>query len=765
MSKQKNFIAFLMNPNYWWIPLTIIFIAAFGGVALIGKGTYEEAPPLANFVKQDGTVIISNRDLIEGKIVFQQNGLMDYGSMFGDGAGRGPDFTADALHRVYSSMKKYYTARLGANGAEASVTKVREELKKNTYNESDNSVTISDAAANSYEELVDYYQHLYNIDKIKTKGNATWVYIPDTAEIRKMTAFFYWGAWACATERPGETYSYTHNWPFDPDAGNQPSHDALFWSLIGLLGLIVVLGLVLYYYSQFDKLNMEAFTKSALPLITLKVISNFKPTPSQKSAFKFLFVGLLLFLVQVLFGVLTINDFVNIFSAFGINWSTLVPFAVARGLHVQLSVLWISSCWIGASFFVLPLIAKKEVPHQKFWVELLFWLTLVDVLLMVAGIYLGATGKLGAYWYLLGDQGWEYLEMGKLWQTGVLIVFILWAYSTYRGLKPAFIKGKPWRLPNWLLYTIISVISLFVAGFVSPPEANFAIADFWRWVVVHMWVEAFFEVFTTVIIGYFMVLMGLVSRQSAERVIYIGAILFLGSGLLGVSHNFYWNAKPEATIALGSVFSTLQVIPLILLTLEAVRFRQLPDFLNKSNGEKFAMNDIFLFLLGVNFWNFFGAGVFGLIINLPILNYYQHGTYLGVNHGHAALMGVYGNLSVAGVLFCSKLLFKDNKWNEKLLRTVFWALNTGLLLMVVLDLFPVGIYQLDAVFKHGLWYAKSQEFLATNTFQVLTWLRMIGGAVFILFGVLPLIWFMVTRVMSLKKSSAENANDALFSEE
>ncbi len=765
MSKQKNFIGFLMNPKYWWIPLSIIFIAAIAGVSLIGAGTYNEAPPLAKFVKQDGTIIFSDKDISEGKMVFQQNGLMDYGSMFGDGAGRGPDYTADALHRIYVSMVKYYSATLGANAADASVTKVRAELKKNTYNSNNNTITVSEAAAKSYEELVDYYQHLYNIDKIKEKGKSTWVYIPDTVAIRKMTAFFYWGAWACVTERPGENYSYTHNWPFDPDAGNQPSHDTLFWSLIGLLGLVVVLGLVLFYYSQFDKLNIEAYTKSALPLITFKVIHNFKPTPSQKSAFKFLFVGILLFLVQVLFGVLTINDFVKIFSAFGVNWSTLIPFAVSRGLHIQLSVLWISSCWIGASFFVLPLIAKKEVPYQKFWVELLFWLTLVDVVLMVIGIYLGVTGKLGSYWYWLGDQGWEYLEMGRLWQIGVLIVFILWAYSTYRGLKPAFIKGKPWRLPNWLLYTIISVISLFIAGFIAPPEANFAIADFWRWCVVHMWVEAFFEVFTTVIIGYFMVLMGLVSRQSAERVIYIGAILFLGSGLLGVSHNFYWNAKPEATIALGSVFSTLQVIPLILLTLEAVRFRQLPDFLSKPNHDKFAMNDIFLFLLGVNFWNFMGAGVFGLIINLPILNFYQHGTYLAVNHGHAALMGVYGNLSVAGVLFCSKLLFKENRWNEKVLRVSFWALNIGLVLMVSLDLLPVGIYQLSAVFKHGLWFAKSQEFIGSNTFQTLTWLRMIGGATFILFGVLPLAWFMITRIRSLKTASVENANEPLFSEE
>ena len=763
MTRQNTFLTALMNPKNWWIPLTIIFVAAGAGVTMIGVGTYKESPPLANFVKADGTVVFSSGDLDEGKQVFLQHALMDYGSMYGDGGGRGPDFTADALHRNYVSIRNYYTTTLGEEAAE---TKARKELKKNTYNEANNTVTLSEAAAHSYQELVVYYQNKFNVEKIKNKGTSTWVYIPDTVQIRKLTAFFYWGAWSCVTMRPDQTYSYTHNWPFDPDAGNQPSHSVLLWSLIGILVLIIVLGIVLHFYAQFDQLNIEAYTKHAFPLISFNGISNFKPTPSQKSSFKFMFVGLLLFLVQVLCGVLTINDFVGIFNMFGINWATVVPFAVARSWHVQLSVLWISACWIGASFFVLPLIAKKEVPHQKFWVELLFWLTLVDVLLMVVGIYLGPTGHLGGYWHLLGNQGWEYMEMGRLWQAGVLIVFVLWAYSTYRGLKPAFIKGKPWRLPNWLLYTIVGVISLFISGFVAPRNANFAIADFWRWCVIHMWVEAFFEVFTTVIVGYFMVLMGLVSRQATERVIYIGAILFLGSGLLGVSHNFYWNAKPEATIALGSVFSTLQVIPLILLTLEAWRFKRLPQSLNKnSESVQFGMDDIFLFLIGVNFWNFLGAGVFGLIVNLPIMNYYQHGTYLGVNHGHAALMGVYGNLSVAGVLFCSKFLFKPAKWNEKLVRTVFWALNIGLALMVALDLFPVGVYQLNAVFEHGLWFAKSQEFISTFEFQTMTKLRFIGGATFILFGVAPLAWFMITRVRSLKTASVENTNASLYSDE
>src|SRR5690606_19528802 len=166
--------------------------------------------------------------------------------------------------------------------------------------------------------------------------------------------------------------------------------------------------------------------------------------------------------------------------------------------------------------------------------------------------------------------------------------------------KPVFTLKKPWALPNWLGYTTGSILVLLISGFIATPKTNFVIADFWRWCVIHMWAEAFFEVFTTVLVGYFMVLMGLVSRDAAIRVIFLATLLFLGSGLLGISHNFYWNAKPVGTMALVSVFSTLQVIPLVLLTLEAWRFQKLPASVESNNGNtasknKFGMQDVFLF--------------------------------------------------------------------------------------------------------------------------------------------------------------------------
>ncbi|HQS06298.1 MAG TPA: cbb3-type cytochrome c oxidase subunit I, partial [Daejeonella sp.] len=587
-------------------------------------------------------------------------------------------------------------------------------------------------------------------------------YIKDEEDIKSLSKFFFWGAWVCGVERPGETYSYTHNWPFDPSAGNTPTSATIIWSIIGSLGLLLGLGIVLYYYGRMDKLDDDAYTNKAQAFMTKAEVAKFAPDEIQHATFKYFYVAILLFGTQVLAGILTVHDFVGFVNFFGFDISKALPVTITRSWHVQLSLLWISACWIGASFFMMSLISPAQAKSQVKLINTIFWLTVLLVAGSMVGMFLGPHGLLAKSWYWLGHQGWEYVELGKIWQIILGIVFIIWAITIYRGIKPVMKVKQPWALPNWLVYTTFSIILLLISGFIATPNTNFVIADFWRWMVVHMWAEAFFEVFTTVLIGYFMVLMGLISKQAAIRVIYLATLLFLGSGLLGISHNFYWNAKPVGTMALGAVFSTLQVVPLVLLTLEAWRFSKLPKILednNKVNGDpnkQFGFPEVFLFLVAVNFWNFFGAGVLGFIINLPIANYYEHGTYLTVNHGHAALMGVYGNLALATVLFCSQLLIKAEYWRPKAIRTAFWSINIGLLLMVLLDLFPAGILQFQTVTERGLWFARSAEFIDSTAFQNLTWLRIIGGSMFTLGGVIPLMWFVLKGAKGLKRNAKTN---------
>ncbi len=756
MEPKKGFIHFLMNPKKWWIPLTIIFIVSITGVGIIGYETYYEAPPIPNFTNEANESVFSQDEILEGQAAFQRLALMDYGSMFGDGANRGPDFTAQALHQLTTYLTEYYgnepdLSKLAFLGVKE---QVKRELRKNRYEAYTNQVKLTPAQEYASERLVNFYTEYFTTDNDQQSLKKS--YVGDEQVIRKLSAFFFWGAWVCSAERPGHNYSYTHNWPFDREAGNLPGTPVVIWTIVGSLGLMIGLGIVLFYHGRLEKLNDRTFLDNSGPLMTQKGVENFAPTPSQRATYKFFYAAIIVFLFQVIAGIMTVHDFVNYTVFFGYDLRDLFPITISRGWHVQLSLLWISACWIGASLFITPFIVNEPRHHTKY-VNTIFWMVAVLVVGSVVGIYIGPMG-LTKYWYWLGNQGWEYVEPGKVWQGLLFLSFVLWAITLYRALKPVISLKQPWALPNWLVYTTVSILVLLISGFIATPRTNFVIADFWRWCVIHMWAEAFFEVFTTVLVGYFMVLMGLVSKESAVRVIYLATLLFLGSGLLGISHNFYWNAKPVATMALGSVFSTLQVVPLILLTLEAWRFQKLPklaiESITSKNGKHnvttFGLSDVFLFLVGVNFWNFFGAGVMGFIINLPLANYYEHGTYLTVNHGHAALMGVYGNLSLAAILFCLKLLSDVKKWSTTLVRLSFWSINIGLMLMVLLDLFPAGILQFQAVLDHGLWFARSNEFIEQDSFQTLTWLRIIGGSIFTLGGVLPLVFIVIKASLNLK---------------
>lgn len=760
MDARKGFFQLLMNPRKWWIPLTVIFAVSLTGVVLIGFETYYEAPPIPDYMSSSGEPVFTKEEILKGQATFQQKALMDFGSMFGDGANRGPDFTAQALHQVTVYMNEFY----GRENHDGSLTtllgiteRVKAELRQNNYVAESNTVVLSPAHEHATRRLIEFYEEYFTgITGQKSLANG---YIGSKDEIRNLAGFFFWGSWVCSAARPGESYSYTHNWPYDPDAGNIAETPVIFWTIIGSLGLVIGLGVVLFYHGRLEKLSDKTFLDNSSPLMTQRGVEAFSPTPGQRATYKYFYAAILVFLVQVVAGILTVHDFVNFTVFFGYDLRTVLPITITRGWHVQLSLLWISATWIGASFFVAPFIAREKPGFRKS-VNVIFWMIVLLVAGSVAGIYSGPL-FLTKYWYWLGNQGWEYVEPGKVWQILLFAIFVLWAVTLYRALRPALSIRQPWALPNWLIYATSSILILLLSGFIATPKTNFVIADFWRWCVIHMWAEAFFEVFTTVLVGYFMVLMGLVSRESAIRVIYLATLLFLGSGLLGISHNFYWNAKPVATMALGSVFSTLQVIPLILLTLEAWRFQKLPSLaeenLDRGNGRsflnRFGMTDVFLFLVGVNFWNFFGAGVMGFIINLPLANYYEHGTYLTVNHGHAALMGVYGNLSIAAVLFCGKLLCVHSSWRPALVRLSFWSINSGLMLMVLLDLFPAGILQFQAVLDQGLWFARSEEFIGNPNFQTLTWLRIIGGSIFTIGGVLPLVYIISKVAFNLKKTA------------
>jgi nitric oxide reductase subunit B len=765
-----NLAMWLLNKKNWLTHFMIVSAISIAGLVFLGRETYTGAPPLVNYVSRSGDVVMSEAQIKRGKEIFHLRGLMGYGSFWGDGADRGPDFSADALHRTVLAMREYYAAELKHSTGKAELSgyemdaigqRVIRDLHNNTYDEKAGHIVLNDAQIHALGVLNEHYTRMFTDptypDRMDPQNQ-----VSGADNLRALTGYFFWGGWVAAANRPGEDYSYTHNWPYDPEAGNTATSATFIWTFISIFALWIGISVVLYVYGQMKEQPVDVFEASNGVnghSLTTSDLENGYVRPTQRATYKFFALAIIVFGLQVLAGVISATDFIR---PFGINLNELIPFTVSRSYHTLLQIFWFFMCWVGYTIFFLPRLAK--VPKgQKLLVNVLFFVACVVAVGALLGIYTGQRGWLSdevSYWF--GSQGWEFIELGRFFQLLLLGGFTLWIYIIYRGVKPWLSKKNFWSVPAWLLWgSGVMVLFLFFGIFMGPND-NFAISDYWRWMVVHMWVEVTFEVFTTVIVAYLLVQMGLVTRMMAERIIFLAVMLFLVTALNGISHNFYWIAKPTGIIAVGSVFSTLQVLPLLLLTLDAWQMRQQGGRANEfrvQGKQVVVMEGVWLFILAVNFWNIFGAGVFGSLITLPLVNYYEHATYMTGNHAHAAMFGVKGNIALAGLLFCCQHLFQKAAWSEKLIKTSFWSFQIGLGLMMFLDLFPVGVYQIWLVLTEGFWYARSTEVVTGPVFVTLTYLRMIGGATFILGGLLPLIWFVLTRGLRLRKEVDVEADE------
>jgi nitric oxide reductase subunit B len=752
LKKFKNISDVLINQKLWFVQFFAISFMCLAGLYFLGDRTYSSAPPLPDYVDEAGQVVLSRAQIKQGQQLFHLRGLMNYGSFWGDGAERGPDFSAEALHVMVLALRRYYeqeyTHPLSDFDRDAIAARVKREIHLNRWDETLNIVRLNPAQVFAIKEITAYYQAMFRDPAHPGYFRAG--YIRNKNDIADLSAFFYWGAWVAGTDRPGESHTYTHNWPYDPDAGNEPSAPTYFWSMVSIFVLFLGIGLVLYIYGQMKSTHYDPFYSHGERSLSTVDLENKIIRPTQRATYKFFMLSMVLFALQVLFGILAATDFVR---PFGLYLGEIIPFNVARSYHTLFQIMWFFICWAGYTIFFLPALSRPP-KGQIILINLMFWMCVCVGAGAMIGIYLGQTGRINdtlSYWF--GSQGWEFMELGRAFQILLLIAFSLWIFIIYRGVKPYLTRQHVWSVPAWLLYgSAVMVLFLFFSLLVLP-DSNFAVADFWRWMVVHMWVEVTFEVFTTVIVAFMMVQMGLITRVMAERVIFLAVMLFFATATLGVAHNFYWIAKPTSIIALGSVFSTLQVLPLLLLTLDAWRLhqeKQRASGLQGQGKQTRMMSEVWYFILAVNFWNVFGAGVFGSLINLPIVNYFEHATYLTGNHAHAAMFGVKGNIALAGMLFCCQHLVCETRWNAQLLRIIFWSLNIGVALMMFLDLFPVGVYQLITVLEEGFWKARSPEVVSGEIFRNLTIFRSVGGTLFVVGGVVPLVWFIFSRKRSIQ---------------
>ncbi len=728
----------------WWrhsVILTLVF--GFTILIWLSARTYKDAPPIPEkIVSPSGETVFTRADILAGQKVFLKYGLMDNGTIWGHGAYLGPDFSAAYLHELaldagaMIAEQKYGAPFTRLSAVEQSVVSAEAQqlLKQNRYDLESQSLGFTEPETFSYRRQIEKWTSYFS--EPSNNGGLPAKYIRDSQEIKQLTAFFAWTAWASVAKRPGKFYSYTNNFPYEPMVGNTPTGDALLWSALSLIALLVGIAAVLFAFGKFDYLGWKGKSEHIHPKMLPGTTS-----ASQKALIKYFLVVALLFLAQVVVGGATAHYRAEPGGFYGIDLSGWFPSHLVRTWHLQLAIFWIATAYIAGGLFLAPSLGGKDPAGQVKGVNLLFVALVIVVAGSLLGEMLGLNQLLGQLWFWLGHQGWEYLELGRAWQILLAVGLVLWLALLFRAVAPARQDPERREVTSLFLYAAFAIPLFYLPALFFDGSSHFSVVDMWRFWIIHLWVEGFFELFATVMVAIIFYQLGIVSHITAARVVYLDAILYLGSGIVGTGHHWYWTGQSNVTMALAAMFSALEVVPLTLLTLDAWDFVKLSrgrcEICNKSISVPHKWT--FYFLMAVGFWNFVGAGVFGFLINLPIVSYFEVGTMLTPNHGHAAMMGVFGMLAMALLVFALRQILTDAQWArpEKFIRVSFWGLNIGLGMMVLSNLFPGGVLQLVDVLKHGYWHARSLEFLNESIVRIIEWARLPGDIIFIVTGVLP----------------------------
>jgi len=748
-----------MKNKKLWIGLGLVILFSFIILGYYGSEIYRQAPPVPlTVVSESGKVLFTGQDIKDGQNVWQSIGGQELGTIWGHGAYIAPDWTADWVHReALFILNRYAVSKYNVEYDNLTTDKkmllqqqLQDEIRKNTYNEEKSTVTISVVRAEAFDSLSSYYKALFgDVEKLKTIRNKYAIpdnTIKDPERQRVMNAFFFWAAWSCVTNRPGENITYTNNWPAEKLVANEPSGQVVVWSVISFVFLLGGVGALSWYYA-FSKKKEDVYHLQPEndPLLSVR------PTPSMKATLKYFWIVAALIMLQVLLGAITAHFGVEGNGFYGLPIAKWFPYQITRTWHTQLGIFWIATAWLATGLFLAPAVSNHEPKYQKAGVNFLFVCLLIIVVGSMIGQWFGVMQKLGLaanFWF--GHQGYEYVDLGRFWQIFLAIGLFLWLFLMVRAMMPAIRKYDENKDLLVLFLLASAAIALFYcAGFMWGRQTNLAIAEYWRWWVVHLWVEGFFEVFATVAIAFLFARMGLIKVASATKAVLFSTIIFLTGGILGTFHHLYFTGTPTSIMAIGATFSALEVVPLVLIGFEGY------DNLTLSRAKKWveAYKWPITFFVAVAFWNLVGAGLFGFLINPPIALYYMQGLETTPVHAHTALFGVYGMLGIGFLLFCLKGLSSNLIWKTGAIKFAFWAINIGLALMVLISILPVGIMQTWASVEHGYWYARSFEFNSLPLISTFRWLRVIGDSVFAA-GILSLGYF----ILGLKTGWSINQN-------
>ena len=753
-----------------WTMFAVLLIVMFGILLLVGGRAFQEAPPVpSQVVVVEGaspSVVFTAEDIHKGRDVWRRLGGMELGSVWGHGAYLAPDWTADMLHREAMAMLDVDGdfGTLSEPERAARIAELAARIRINTYDAQTGRIVISPARARGIETVLEHYTALFGGagDGPESEALREAFAIPNhplgpnpDEDIRTLTAWWWWTSWAASTLRPDDSVTYTNNWPHEPLVGNRPSGSTFVWTFISVVLLIAGTGALCWFFlRERDEWQRDSEPADGYP--TANPVAGSRPSASMLGVVKYVWIVAILLGLQIAFGAITAHYAVEGHDFYGIALSEIAPYALTRTWHVQLAVLWIATAWLGAGLYLAPMIAGFDPPLQRLGVDVLWAALVVAVLGSLAGEWFALTGRMTdptlVYWF--GHQGYEYLDMGRFWQILIFVGLLVWLALMMRCLVPAIRRAGPDKdLLLLLLLSSAGIGLLFGAGFLYERNTHLTIAEYWRWWVVHLWVEGVFEVFATAWVAWVFVHMRLLRSSTAAIYVMFSAMIFLGGGVLGTFHHLYFTGTPEPVLALGAVFSALEVIPLALIAFEAHdhwRAERKAPWVRRYHLP-------LMFFLAVAFWNLVGAGMLGFFINPPLSLYYLQGLLTTPAHGHAALFGVYGMLGIGLLLLCRRDLPQaEGAWSDRILKWVFWLFNGGLALMVFGSLLPQGIVQALVAFDLSYWHARTPELLHSPLMETLVWLRVPGDIVFAL-GALLLVVFLVRLELGARGRRARQA--------
>lgn len=742
----------------WIQGVALVMLFGFTVMGLLAYRTYTNSMPQPErVVTESGETLFTTQDITEGQKLFQARGLMEYGSILGHGGYLGPDFTAEYLRMEATSVKE----QLASQGDDDPAAATKEMLRTNRYDPSTGTLVWTDEQVKAYNDAVGHYTKMFGPDA-RSHGLKPDL-ITDPAQVKQVTAFFGWTAWGSSAQRPGHDYSYTNNWPPESLVGNAPTGDLMIWSVLSLIVLIGGTGVMFAIYGRWSQ--KIGWHSEEAPALSFRQPEEIGLTKSQRVVAWYVFTIAALFLVQTLLGALAEHYRADVLSFFGFDLGRLLPFSLARTWHVQLSLFWTAIGLLAAGLFLTPFIARREPRKQHVLVWALF---IAATVVVVLSCLAEGASQHGLSWAKgpLFSQQWEYLDLPFVFQVLLTLALFVWVFIIWRAMRQRLSNEHVANMPWLFMFAALAIPAFYAVGMMARTGTHVTVAEFWRFWVVHLWVEDFLELFTTVMVAYVFVLLGVVRERIALGIIFMDIILYSAGGVIGTMHHLYFSGTPVEHMALGAFFSAAEVIPLTFLTVEAWAFMQLGANRHGKEAGPFPHRWAVMFLMAVGFWNFLGAGVFGFLVNLPIVSYYEIGTALTANHAHASMMGVYGFMALALGMFALRYLVPADKWPEKLAKTSFWSLNIGLAWMCFATLLPLGILQLRYSVGTGYFEARQLTYVTNSVNTIIEWGRMPGDLIFIIGGVLPYLYIAFLGLRNWRRGRTVDAftENALYEE-